>query len=147
MKNIIIVILALLPLVSCKQEAQENEKPKSNIVYLSDQKFKELVFDYQNNKEWKYAGQLPCIIDFYADWCGPCKRLSPIIEELAKKYEGKIIVYKVDTDKEQVLAQNLGIQSLPTLLFCPMEGQPQSSVGLVPKEMLEQAIKDVLKVE
>ncbi len=115
--------------------------PMTNIV------FKQKVFNYEINKSWKFEGNLPVIIDFYATWCGPCRQLSPIIEELAKKYNGKIIVYKVDTDQESQLAQSMGIQNLPTLLFIPVKGQPQSSVGLVPKETVEKAIREVLLVK
>jgi thioredoxin 1 len=90
---------------------------------------------------------MPVIIDFYADWCGPCRQLSPRIEEIAKEYAGKIIVYKVNTDKERELSQKLGIQSLPTLLFIPMKGQPQATMGALPKETLVKAVNEVLLVK
>lgn len=117
------------------------------VIKLTNETFKQLVFNYDVNKEWKYEGTLPAIIDFYADWCGPCRQLSPRIEELAKEYEGKIVVYKVDTDVEKVLSQNFGIQSLPTIIFIPVNGQPQSAMGALPKETLVKAINEILLVK
>ncbi|HLN21877.1 MAG TPA: thioredoxin [Bacteroidales bacterium] len=114
------------------------------VVHLTTQEFKEKVFNYENSKEWKYEGSLPAIIDFYADWCGPCKMVAPILEELAKEYSGKIMVYKVDTENEQELAAVFGIQSIPTLLFIPKDGQPQAAMGALPKQTFEKVIKDVL---
>lgn len=115
-----------------------------NVVHLTTQEFKEKVFNYETSKEWKYAGTLPAIIDFYADWCGPCKMVAPVLEELAKEYSGKIMVYKVDTENEQELAAVFGIQSIPTLLFIPKEGQPQAAMGALPKQTFEKVIKDIL---
>lgn len=117
---------------------------EATIVHLTDATFRQLVFDYEKNKEWKYEGTKPAIIDFYADWCAPCRQLSPIVEELAREYAGKIVVYKVDTEKERKLAQEIGISALPTLLFIPVKGQPQASMGALPKATLEKAINDVL---
>ena len=113
-------------------------------MVLTNETFKQKVFNYDLNKSWKFEGNLPVIIDFYASWCGPCRQLSPLVEEIAKKYQGKIIVYKVDTDVQQLLAQSMGISSLPTLLFIPVKGQPRSTVGAVPKETLEKAIREIL---
>jgi len=116
----------------------------NQVVHLTAQDFKEKVFNYETNTEWKYEGSLPAIIDFYADWCSPCKIVAPILEDLAREYSGKIMVYKVDTENEQELASVFGIQSIPTLLFIPKEGQPQSAMGALPKQTFEQVIKDVL---
>lgn len=112
--------------------------------HLTAQTFKEKVFNYELNQDWKFEGKLPCIIDFYADWCGPCKMVAPILEELSKEYEGKVNIYKVDTEAEQELSQVFGIRSIPSMLFCPVEGQPRMAAGALPKSALIQAIDDVL---
>jgi thioredoxin len=114
---------------------------------LTKETFLEKVFNYEVNKEWKFEGNEPCIIDFYADWCGPCKMVAPILEELSEEYKGKVSIYKVDTEAEQELAAAFGIRSIPSMLFCPMDGQPQMAQGALPKHNLEQVISDVLKVE
>ena len=114
---------------------------------LTNDTFKTKVFNYTENKEWKFEGDVPCLIDFYADWCGPCKVVAPILEELAQEYDGKLNVYKVDTESERELAGAFGIQSIPSLLFVPKDGQPQMAQGALPKDTFEQAIKEVLKVE
>ncbi len=114
--------------------------------HLTKSEFVKKVFDYERNKEWQYQGELPAIIDFYADWCGPCKMVSPILEELSKEYSGMLNVYKIDTEQEQELAGAFGIRSIPSLLFIPMEGKPQMAVGALPKESLKKAIEDILKV-
>lgn len=112
--------------------------------HLTKETFLAKVFNFEENKEWKFEGDKPCIIDFYADWCQPCKILSPILDELSKEYEGKIDIYKVDTEAEQELAGAFGIRSIPSILFCPADGQPQMAQGALPKESLIQAINDVL---
>jgi thioredoxin len=114
---------------------------------LTKETFQEKVFNYGKNKEWTFEGELPCVIDFYADWCQPCKMVAPILEELSKKYEGKLNIYQVDTQDQQELAGAFGIRSIPSVLFCPKDGQPQMSVGALPKDAFEKAFKDVLKVE
>lgn len=113
-------------------------------VHLTSKDFKEKVFNYESGKEWKYEGTLPAIVDFYADWCQPCKMVAPVLEDLAREYAGQIMVYKVNTEEEQELASVFGIQSIPTLLFIPKEGQPQAAMGALPKQTFEKAIKDVL---
>ena len=115
--------------------------------HLTKETFLEKVFNYEQNKEWKYNGDKPCIIDFYADWCGPCRMVAPILEELSKEYEGKLYVYKIDTEAEQELASAFGIRSIPSLLFVPMEGQPQMAMGALPKEAFEKAFKDISGIE
>lgn len=117
------------------------------VIPLTNDVFKQKIFNYEVNKQWKFEGNLPVIIDFYANWCGPCKLLSPRIEEIASEFAGKIVVYKVDTDSEQLLAQNMGIQNLPTLLFIPVKGQPQATMGALPKETLLKAVHEVLLVK
>jgi thioredoxin 1 len=112
--------------------------------HLTLETFKEKVFDWEASKEWKFAGDKPCIIDFYADWCGPCKMVAPVLEELAADYEGKIDIYKIDTGDQQQLASMFEVRSIPTILFVPMEGQPQAAMGALPKQSFEQAIADIL---
>ena len=117
------------------------------LEHLTKETFKEKVFNWEQNKEWKYEGKVPCLIDFYADWCGPCKMVAPVLEELQKEYGEKIVIYKVDTEEHQELAGMFGIQSIPSLLFVPVDGQPQMAMGALPKPTFEKAISDVLKVE
>ncbi|HBH21902.1 MAG TPA: thioredoxin [Cytophagales bacterium] len=112
--------------------------------HLTKAEFLTKVFDYENNKEWKYQGDTPAIIDFYADWCGPCKMIAPVLEELAKEYDGKVKIYKIDTEAEQELAAVFGIRSIPSILFVPKEGQPQMAQGALPKPAMENAINDIL---
>lgn len=114
-------------------------------VHLTKADFLAKVDNYEANpNEWKYLGDKPCIIDFYADWCNPCKMVAPILEELAKEYEGQIYIYKVNTEDEQELAAAFGIRSIPSLLFVPMTGQPQMAQGALPKATFKEAIDDVL---
>ena len=114
---------------------------------LTKQTFLEKVFNYEKNKDWMYEGKLPSIIDFYADWCGPCKMIAPVLEELSNEYAGKMNIYKVDTEAEQELAAAFAIRSIPSMLFIPISGQPQMANGALPKQELHKLIKEVLKVE
>ncbi len=134
-------------LTNCNNTSGKGNNDSSTITALTNETFKENVYNYPVNPQWKYEGQLPAIIDFYATWCPPCKKLSPLLEDLAVKYKGKLIVYKVDVDAEQQLAQSMGISSMPTLLFIPANGQPQQSVGLVSTETLEKMIHEILLVK
>jgi thioredoxin 1 len=115
-----------------------------NTIKLTTSEFKEKVFDYTTEKEWKYKGSLPAIIDFYADWCGPCKMVAPALEELAKEYEGKLLIYKIDTEKEFEVAGVFGIQSIPTFLFIPAEGEPSLQPGALPKKVFKEVIEEHL---
>ena len=117
------------------------------IENLTKETFLEKVFNFEENQEWKFEGKRPVLIDFYADWCGPCKALAPVLEKLAEEYDGKIDIYKVDTEAEQELSAAFAIRSIPSMLFCPAEGQPQMANGALPKAELERIITDVLKVE
>jgi thioredoxin 1 len=117
------------------------------IEHLTKEKFLNRVFNYETHKVWKCEGEKPCIIDFYADWCRPCKMVAPVLEDLAKDFDGKINIYKVDTEEEQELASAFGIRSIPSFLFVPAEGQPQMAMGALPKETFIKAFKDVLGVE
>ena len=117
------------------------------IEHLTLDTFKTKVFNFEANKEWKFEGSKPCMIDFYADWCGPCKMVAPILEELSEEYEGKLDIYKINTEEQRELAGIFGIQSIPSLLFVPKDGQPQMAMGALPKETFHKAIKEVLNVE
>ncbi|MEA4966625.1 MAG: thioredoxin, partial [Bacteroidaceae bacterium] len=157
-KIILMLMLATITFVSCgnstDKEKQTKEEQKNSTVNKKENKMKTInlsksefltkVMNYeQNPQEWKYLGDKPCIIDFYADWCGPCKMVAPLLEELAKEYDGEIYVYKIDTEKEQELAQAFGIRSIPSLLFVPMNEQPQMVMGALPKSELKKAIDDI----
>jgi thioredoxin len=155
MKTITIMpLLAILLLTSCDSRAQQKnqtlteiEKTKNGMktIHLTKSEFLAKVANYEANPaEWKYLGDKPAVIDFYADWCGPCKMLAPILEELAAEYGDSIRIYKIDTEKEQELAALFGIQSIPTLLFVPLEGAPQMAHGAMPKASLKEAIDKVL---
>ena len=115
-----------------------------NIEHLNKDTFLKKVFNFEKNQEWKFEGELPCLIDFYADWCGPCKMVAPILDELSKEYDGKINIYKIDTEAEQELSMAFGIRSIPSMLFVPKDGQPQMAVGALPKDALKKAIGEVL---
>jgi thioredoxin len=117
------------------------------VEHLTKETFLNKIFNYEKNKEWKFEGEKPCIIDFYAGWCSPCKMVAPVLEELAKDFDGQLDVFKVDTEEEQELASVFGIRSIPSFLFVPAEGQPQMAMGALPKETFIKAFKDVLGVE
>jgi thioredoxin len=114
---------------------------------LTKATFLEKIFNFEKHQEWKFEGNKPAIIDFYADWCGPCKMLSPILEQLSEEYKGAIDIYKIDTEVEQELAAAFDIRSIPSMLFCPMNDAPQFANGALPKTELERVIADVLKTE
>ncbi|TCI84616.1 thioredoxin [Tenacibaculum sp. M341] len=113
---------------------------------LSKDTFLEKIFNYEESKEWKFKGEIPAIIDFYADWCGPCKALAPVLEQLSNEYEGKVRIYKVDTEAERELSAMFGIRSIPSMLFCPVNEDPQMAHGALPKQQIQKIIADVLKV-
>jgi thioredoxin len=131
-----------------EKKVNDDDDKKATIT-LSKEEFKQKVMDYEANKQWKFEGDLPCIVDFYADWCAPCRVASPILEEIAQEYKGKINVYKVDIQKDQELAAVFGVQGIPAFLFCPKEGQPQMSSGIgrtkeETKEMFKKAVEEIL---
>ncbi len=115
-------------------------------VQMTTQDFKDKVFNYETEQDWKYLGKLPAIIDFYADWCGPCKMVAPILEELSKEYDGQLLIYKVNTDVEQELSAVFGIQSIPTLLFIDTAGEPMMQPGAYPKHILKKIIEEKLLI-
>jgi thioredoxin 1 len=147
--NLVVIIFSLI-FVTCTSEnsaKKDNLSENSGTVQLlSTEMFKKSIYNYDDSKEWKYEGSMPVIIDFYADWCPPCRQLSPLVEEIAKEYQGKIAVYKIDTDKERGLAQSLGISSLPTLLYIPAKGKPQVTLGYISKETIVKTIEEVLLI-
>jgi thioredoxin len=131
-------------------EKMETGEATHGTIMLTKADFLTKVMNYEENpQEWKYLGNKPCLIDFYADWCAPCRTTSPILEELAKEYAGKINIYKIDTQKEQELAMVFGIQSIPAFLYCPMEGKPTMSAGIArtaeeTKQMFRDQIDNLL---
>lgn len=146
--------MMLVTFSACAGNKKENQTSKKKqiktekrmgTIHLTKAEFLTKVANFETNPTtWKYLGDKPCIIDFYASWCGPCKVIAPILEELAKEYDGQIYIYKVDTEAEQELAAAFGIRSIPTLLFCPMNGDPQLVQGAMPKDGFKKAIADVL---
>ncbi len=111
--------------------------------YLTQETFKQKIFNFDENEEWKFEGDKPAIIDFYADWCGPCKQLEPTIEQVEHEYQGQIDVYKIDTEQQQELAGAFGIKSIPAILFVPLSGQPQMVNGVIDKSSFDQAINEI----
>lgn len=109
--------------------------------------FKEKIFDFANNKDWKFKGKKPAIIDFYADWCGPCRALSPILDAVSKKYSDKIDVYKIDTELSPELASLFGIRSIPSVLFIPIVGEPSMASGVIPENGFDQAISEIFGIK
>ncbi|NDW11490.1 thioredoxin [Bacteroides sp. 214] len=151
-KMVIALFLVSLGFTACNGQTSKNNKSinqkKENTmttIHLTKADFLSKVANYEANPlEWKYLGDKPAVIDFYASWCGPCKMIAPILEELAAEYGDDIYIYKIDTEKEQELAAVFGIRSIPTLLFVPMEGAPQISQGAMPKASLKEAIDSIL---
>jgi thioredoxin len=128
-----------------KSEIKQERKKGMGTIALTKADFLKKVWNYEANpKEWKYLGDKPAIIDFFATWCGPCKMVSPLLEELSEEYDGKIVIYKVDVDQEEELSGAFGIRSVPSILFIPMKGQPQMTQGAMPKNDLKKVINEVL---
>ena len=131
--------------VAVENGDENKDKGDSKPLLLDQESFKKLVMNYEENpKQWVFEGDKPCIVDFYADWCKPCRMIAPILEELAVEYEGQINIYKVDTQKERELASVFGITSLPTVLFVPASGNPSAQKGALPKESYKQIIDEFL---
>lgn len=114
---------------------------------ITTEEFIEKVHDFKNEEEWNFKGDKPAIIDFYADWCGPCKMVSPILDEISEEFSGRVYVYKVDTDKENELAMAFGIQSIPSIMFIPLDGKPKMSVGASSKDKILEVMKDIMEVK
>ncbi len=143
-KTIVLALVTFIFLLTNCNSGKKETNSDSKVVQLNTADFKQKVFNFEVNEKWKYEGSKPVIIDFYTTWCGPCKQMAPIIDGLANEYDGKIVVYKVDIDQEKQLAQTFGIQSIPTFLFIPVNGQPQAMQGAMPKESFVSAINDIL---
>jgi len=143
------LLLAVIFTGCVGKKAEDQKKPEQvnivNTIHLTKAQFLAKVSNFEANPtEWKYLGDKPCIVDFYATWCGPCKMIAPILDELAAKYKGQIYIYEVDVDAEPELASAFGIQSIPTLFFCPMKGDRQIMQGGMTKEAFENAIAEIL---
>jgi len=124
---------------------KSSDSVSGDVVVLNKEAFFEKIYNYEKNpEEWVYEGELPCIVDFYADWCAPCKMVDPILKELAKEYEGKIVIYKINTDNERELAAAFGIRSIPTYLFIPAKGNPQTARGAMPRDSFVKVIDEFL---
>lgn len=146
MKLRLVIIMMAMFFSSTDTIALNKGDETMTTINLTKEEFIKKVMDYRTNpSEWNYIGDKPAIIDFYASWCGPCRMLAPIMDELAKEYAGQIYVYKVNTETETELAQLFGIRSIPSILFIPMEGQPTMTQGALPKAELKRIIEDVLK--
>lgn len=146
MRKLLFTAFALLAFAT-GSHAQENNKKTTNMktIAMTKADFLKKVADYEkNSQEWKYLGDKPALIDFYASWCGPCKALAPVLEELAAEYGDQIYIYKINTEEEQELAAAFGIRSIPTLLFIPLEGKPQMAQGAMPKDSLKETIDKVM---
>ena len=116
------------------------------VKHLTTSEFKELIFDYENEKEWKFKGSKQTILDFYAEWCGPCKTIAPILEELSNEYDGQVDIYKINTEDEVELTTIFSIRSIPSILFIPVDDSPQMATGAMPKETFKTAIQEIFKL-
>lgn len=141
-----LTLLLLFSFVACtRAQADTATEDAGEVIVLNKADFLTKVFNYEKNPtKWTYEGNKPCIIDFYADWCGPCRRVAPVLKELAKRYKNDIVIYKINIDKERELAGTFGVTSIPTILFVPMKGEPQVSMGALPEESLVKMIEEVL---
>ncbi|HLN53825.1 MAG TPA: thioredoxin [Lentimicrobium sp.] len=156
MKQIILSLLLIagVTITACTQSGTSGNKDISTtavsanegkVIQMDKAMFLDKVFNYETSPDkWLYRGDKPCIIDFYADWCGPCKRVAPIMSELAEQYKDQIVIYKVNTDREKELAGVFNIRSIPSILYCPAEGQPTMTMGALPKAEFEKMVKEIL---
>ena len=139
-----LTLLLFVSLAACAGSPNHSDS-EGEVIVLNKADFLTKVFDYEKNpSKWTYEGDKPCIIDFYADWCGPCRRVAPVLKELAKRYKDDIVIYKINVDKERELAGTFGVSSIPMILFVPMKGEPQVSMGALPEESFVKMIEEVL---
>ena len=158
-KFILLTLLATVSLAACAQQPRGNSQPAGAdstvmaaqpagaVTEINQDDFARLIVDWRNATEWKFLGARPAVVDFNATWCGPCRQLAPILKELAAELAGKVDFYGVDVDKNRELASAFGVRSIPMLLICPVDGQPQALVGLHPKDDILQAINQVTAIE
>ncbi len=141
-----LMLLGIVNYACAGSQKSDNAEAKDDggVVVLNKEKFKTDIFDYENATEWSYKGDKPAIIDLYADWCGPCRKVAPIMKELAKDYEGKIIIYKVNVDKEKELASLFNARSIPLFVFIPVDGEPQFLNGAADKDTYKKIIDEFL---
>lgn len=147
LKTLTIALAAMMLFAACGNAGAQNDKKKDNapksVKELNAESFTEKVFD-MNSEDLVFLGDRPAIVDFTASWCGPCQRIAPVLEELAKEYEGQIVIYKVDVDKEKGLAQAFNVSSIPAVLYIPLEGEPVMTVGARGKERFKEEIGRLL---
>ena len=139
------ILIAMLILATAFTATAQDKKEESKVKHLTYKEFLSKVWNFESNPNtFVYKGKLPAIIDFYADWCGPCRRVAPIMEKLAQEYDGKLLVYKVNTDQERELSAAFNVKSIPMVLFIPMEGQPMMQVGAMPEEGYRKVVEEQL---
>ncbi len=149
------LLIAGISITACTQSGTTDTKNLSatgttastegKVIQMDKAMFLEKVFNFEASPDkWVYSGDKPCIIDFYADWCGPCKKVAPIMSELAEQYKDQIVIYKVNTDREKELAGMFNIRSIPSILYCPVEGSPTMTMGALPKTEFEKMVKEIL---
>lgn len=169
MKNQILVILsffAIFSIISCNNNSkttqdknvdnQTNQQTsvsqsatieaakEGKVMFINKKQFIDNIYDYEKNPEWTFKSELPCVIDFYADWCKPCKMISPFMEELAQEYKGKVHFLKINVDVEEELARQFNISSIPAVMYCPKNGKPQMNIGGMPKEEIKKLVESIL---
>lgn len=139
------LLLLILSVLSLAAQTPQSDLLKGKVISMDEKMFREKVFDYRNSSDqWKYTGERPAVIDFYADWCPPCRMIAPTLKEIAKKQADSLYVYKVNVDENKELAAAMGITSIPTLFFVPLQGQIQVVVGAPDRKTLEQNVQEYL---